>query len=89
MGLVAIFAAVFSDGPVIGVWPGVIPATIPAGIGYGVRTEIPALQVMTGSTETRKLIGHYQKVAKRIIVRVMAGRALQLSALVQLYGGRQ
>jgi hypothetical protein len=44
---------------------------------------------MAGNTESRKLIGHHQKFGKRIIVGVMAGRALQLSILVQLYGGRQ
>ena len=89
MGSVAIFTAIFSDGLKIGVWPGIVTPAIPAGIGYGMRAELPALQMMTRGTETRKLIGHHQKVAKRIIMGVMASRALQLSVWVQLYCGRQ
>jgi hypothetical protein len=44
---------------------------------------------MTGSAEARKLIGHHQKVAECVIMGVMAGRALQLSIIVQLYCWRQ
>ena len=48
--MMAIFAAVFGDGLIIGVRPRVGTPAIPAGIGEGVRTELPTFDPMTGST---------------------------------------
>ena len=38
MGSVAVCTSIFSNGPKIGVRPGVCPQAVPLGIGYRVRT---------------------------------------------------
>lgn len=83
MGPVAILTSVLRHGLIIRVGPWIGTLAIPRGIGQGMRASGPALLLVTGGAETSIDIGHNQELPIGIVVGVVAGRALELAAVVE------
>ena len=61
------------------VGPGICPAAVPGGTGAAVGGKAPLLSLMTELTQGRIFIVIDQEITMSVIVRIMAGTALQAS----------